>query len=144
MQKTVILETSVNEYIESLNETVKNDALLLCDIFSHETNEPPVLWRGNMIGFGTYHYRYDTGHEGYAMKCGFAVRKSNITLYLFTEVDYKNPNYRDELLYKLGNIKHGKSCIYIKKLSDIDIDILKLLIQRNQFMIENFPSTLSC
>lgn len=144
MQKTIKLETNVMEYLNSLQEPIKTDALSLCELFERETNEQPILWRGNMIGFGTYHYRYDTGHEGYAMKCGFAIRKTNITLYLYTEIDYKNPNHVDELLSKLGKIKHGKACIYIKKLGDIDIDVLRLLIQRNQFMVEHFPSTLSC
>ena len=144
MQKTVKQDIDVYDYLNSLDETVKNDALLLCDFFKRETKEDPVLWRGNMIGFGTYHYRYDTGHEGYALKCGFAVRKTNITLYLYTEVNYSNPSHTDELLNRLGKIKHGKACIYFKRVSDINLDVLKLLIQRNQFMVENFPSTLSC
>ncbi len=143
MQKTVPLEMSVNEYIETLDKR-KEDALTLLQIFKEETQEEATLWRGEMIGFGQYHYRYETGHEGVAMKCGFAIRKANITLYLYTQFDYDNPAFKDELLAQLGKHTHGRVCIYIKKVSDINIDILRALIQRNKVMVESFPSTIKC
>jgi hypothetical protein len=144
MQKTVPLDESIELYFETLDEKRRDDAYTLLEIFSELTNEKAVLWRGNMIGFGTYHYRYESGHEGYAMKCGFAFRKTNITLYLYTEFDYNQPEKVDELLSKLGPHKHGKACIYIKQVKDLNLDVLKLLIERNLKMVEAFPSTLSC
>jgi len=144
MQKTVPLDMSIESYFETLDEKRRSDAYSLLEIFSQLTNEKAVLWRGNMIGFGTYHYRYESGHEGYAMKCGFAFRKTNITLYLYTEFDYNQPDKVDELLSKLGPHKHGKACIYIKHVKDLNLEILKQLIERNLKMVELFPSTLSC
>lgn len=143
MQKTVPLEMSVLEYIDTLDKH-KDDALTLLKIFEEETQDEATLWRGNMIGFGSYHYRYDSGHEGVAMKCGFAIRKTNITLYLYTQFDYDNPDFKDELLSQLGKHTHGRVCIYIKKVSDIHIEVLRKLIQRNKVMVESFPSTISC
>jgi hypothetical protein len=142
MQKTVPLEMSVLEYINTLDKH-KEDALTLLKIFEEETNDEAILWNGNMIGFGSYHYRYDSGHEGVAMKCGFAIRKANITLYLYTQFDYENPDLKDELLSQLGKHTHGRACIYIKKVSDIDAEVLRRLIQRNQVMVASFPSTIS-
>jgi len=144
MQKTIPLNESVKSYIETLDETKQKDALELLDLFITETQEEAVLWRGNMIGFGTYQYRYPSGHEGYAMKCGFAFRKTNITLYLYTEFDYNNPSKVDELLSQLGPHKHGKACIYVKKVSELNIDVLQKLIKRNLDVVANMPSTLSC
>jgi hypothetical protein len=83
-----------------------------------------------MIGFGQYHYRYASGHEGFAMKCGFAMRKTNITLYLLTDA-YLNPDTNDELLSQLGTFKNGKACFYVKRLSDINIAVLERLIDRS-------------
>ena len=144
MQKTVPLEENIESYFLTLDEKRRIDAYSLLEIFTNLTNEKAVLWRGNMIGFGTYHYRYESGHEGYAMKCGFAFRKTNITLYLYTEFDNTQPEKIDKLLSKLGSHKNGKACIYIKKVKDIDLDVLKQLIERNLKMIESFSSTLSC
>lgn len=144
MQKTVPLDIDVQAYIETLDEKKKADAYTLLEVFREETQEEATLWRGNMIGFGTYQYRYDSGHEGYAMKCGFAFRKTNITLYLYTEFDYNNPNHIDELLAQLGKFTHGRVCIYVKKLSDINLDVLRQLIQRNQKFIEDSTTTIRC
>lgn len=144
MQKTIPLENSIESYFETLDEKHRSDANLLLEIFTNITGEQAVLWRGNMIGFGTYHYRYTSGHEGYAMKCGFAFRKTNITLYLYTEFDYNIPDKHDELLSKLGPHKHGKACIYVKRVKDLDLDVLKQLIERNIKMVDAFPSTLKC
>lgn len=143
MQKTIPLSDVVSDYLATLNELTRIDALHLCQLFTEETHEEPVLWRGNMIGFGTYHYKYASGHEGFAMKCGFAIRKTNITLYLYTETDNKNPNRNDQLLNELGKFKHGKWCIYIKSLRDIDLDVLKRLIRRNLEFIEVNATTVS-
>lgn len=144
MQKTIPLDESIESYFETLDEKRRIDAYSLLEIFSNLTGEQAVLWRGNMIGFGTYHYRYASGHEGYAMKCGFAFRKTNITLYLYTEFNYDQPEKIDELLTKLGPHKNGKACIYIKQVKDLDLEVLKALIERNITMVESFPSTLSC
>ncbi|MFT6930969.1 MAG: hypothetical protein ACJAQ7_002465 [Sediminicola sp.] len=80
------------------------------------------MWGDSLVGFGSYHYKYDSGREGDMMLIGFSPRKHNLIL-IMTGFDRF-----DELLHKLGGHKTGKSCLYIKKLSDIDIDILKELI----------------
>ncbi len=144
MQKTIPLENSIESFFETLDEKRRGDAYSLLEFFTNITGEQAVLWRGNMIGFGTYHYRYATGHEGYSMKCGFAFRKTNITLYLYTDFDYDNPEKTDELLSQLGPHKHGKACIYVKQVKDLNMDVLKELIERNSKKVEAFPSTLKC
>ena len=75
------------------------------------------------MGFGSYHYKYDSGHEGDAPLAGFSPRKAAISLYV-----YLSPENREELLSKFGKYKAGKGCIYIKKLTDIDLEIMKIMI----------------
>jgi len=129
-QKTMPLDTTIQTYLETLTPTQAEDALNLISLFERVTHEKAQLWRGDMIGFGQYHYRYASGHEGFAMKCGFAMRKTNITLYLLTDA-YLNPDTNDELLSLLGTFKNGKACFYVKRLSDINMAILEKLIQRS-------------
>ena len=84
------------------------------------------LMAGNMIGFGSYHYVYDSGHEGDAFLCGFAVRKQNITLYIMGGF-----HQFDDLMKKLGKHSTGKGCLYINKLADVDTQILKEIISKS-------------
>jgi len=88
------------------------------------TGEGPVMWRPSIIGYGSYHYKYDSGREGDMLLTGFSPRKQNLSLYIkagFTKYE--------ELLQKLGKHKTGKSCLYIKRLSEINTDVLIELIK---------------
>lgn len=114
---------SVKKYIDGLSEAEKKDAELLVEIFKDVTDARPVLWN-NMIGFGSYHYTYESGREGDMFATGFAIRKSGPTIYIM-------PGYQDygDILKDIGPHKLGKSCLYIKRLDDINIGGLKKLIR---------------
>ncbi|QGK72942.1 DUF1801 domain-containing protein [Flavobacterium sp. SLB02] len=111
----------INAFVE--DETKKNDAFELIKIMQEVTHFKPKMWGPSIIGFGSYHYKYASGHEGDAPLVGFSPRKAAISLYVYT-----SPDDKDELLSKLGKHKASKGCIYIKKLADIDVEVLKNMI----------------
>lgn len=117
----------VTSFIEGIgNEARREDTRALLGLMRDVTGEEPQLWGSSMVGFGTYHYRYASGREGDLFKVGFAPRKDNLTLYLMSGmVGY------DDLLAKLGPHKAGKSCIYVKRLDDLDREVLTTLIERS-------------
>ncbi len=121
--KTVPRKVSVTEYIKSLPAAEQKDAKALLKLFKTVTTMKPVMW-GNMIGFGSYHYKYDSGREGDFFATGFALRKSGPTIYIM-------PGYQDygAILKDLGPHKLGKSCLYLKTLDEIDLKVLKKLIK---------------
>lgn len=123
--KTTETESSVVDCINAFveDESKRNDAFELIKIIQEVTLFEPKMWGPSIIGFGSYHYKYASGHEGDAPLVGFSPRKSAISLYI-----YIVPENRDELLSKLGKHKPSKGCIYIKKLADIDIEVLKNII----------------
>jgi hypothetical protein len=124
-QKTKETDLSVIEFIENVEPLAKReDAYRLLDIFTEVSGYPARMWGTSIIGFGSYHYRYDSGHEGVAPLAGFSPRKTNISLYLAPG----DPE-REVLLNDFGKHSTGKGCVYIKKVSDVDIEILKALIQ---------------
>ncbi|WP_211653606.1 DUF1801 domain-containing protein [Planococcus alpniumensis] len=135
-QKTKEHEGSVIEFIESIEKpSKKEDAYRLLEIFEQATGHPAKMWGDSIIGFGSYHYRYATGHEGDAPLAGFSPRKAKISLYL-TGCAEKEP----DALERLGKCTAGKSCIYINKLSDIDPEVLKELIQNAAaYLQERYP-----
>ncbi|MDA8596896.1 DUF1801 domain-containing protein [Candidatus Pacebacteria bacterium] len=111
-------------YLNDLaNETERTTAKDLLTLFTKTTGKKPALW-GNMVGFGSYHYKYDSGREGDFLATGFAMRKSGPTIYIM-------PGYQDysDILKDLGPHKLGKSCLYIKRLEDIDLKVLEKLIK---------------
>ena len=125
--KTKPTERSVIEFIEQVENVKKReDAFHLLDIFTETTGYEAKMWGPSIIGFGSYHYRYESEHEGDAAIVGFSPRKSNFSLYLFAQ----DPQCQ-VLLEKLGKHKVGKACIYINKLADIDVKVLKQIIQRS-------------
>lgn len=134
--KTKETDNSVIEYISKVeNEKRRQDAFRLLDIFTETTGFEAKMWGPSIIGFGSYHYKYATGHEGNAAYVGFSPRKAKMTLY-FATGDAK----REELLKKFGKHTSGKACVYINKLDDIDIEILKeLIIQSIKFLKETYP-----
>lgn len=89
------------------------------------TGEEPRLW-GSIVGFGDYHYRYESGREGDWFLAGFAPRKQNLSLYIMAGFD----KY-DELLSRLGKYKTGKACLYINKVEDVDLEVLEELVRRS-------------
>jgi Domain of unknown function (DU1801) len=123
--KTTETNASIVDFISTFveDETKKNDAFELIKIIQEITRFEPKMWGPSIIGFGSYHYKYASGHEGDAPLVGFSPRKAAISLYIYT-----SPENREEILSKLGKHKASKGCIYIKKLSDINIDVLKNMI----------------
>lgn len=125
--KTKETEASVFQFIEAVeNPKKRQDAYKLLELFEKASGFPPKMWGPSIIGFGSYHYVYASGHEGDAPLVGFSPRKAKTSLY-FAPGD---PN-RDRLLAKLGKHTSGKSCVYINKLEDIDADVLTELITQS-------------
>lgn len=122
--KTIETEQSVADFIGQLaDETKKQDSLLICNLMKEATGHEAKMWGASIIGFGTMHYKYESGHEGNAPLIAFSPRKSAISLYLASEFDGK-----EELLKNFGKHKQGEACIYVNKLKDINMDVLKQLI----------------
>lgn len=135
-QKTKETDNSVVEFIESVDSPKKReDAYKLLDIFTETTGYEAKMWGPSIIGFGSYHYKYKTGHEGDAPLVGFSPRKAKISLY-FAPGD---PD-RAELLEKFGKHTTGAACVYINKLADVDVEVLKALIKQSmQFLLKTYP-----
>jgi hypothetical protein len=126
MAKNKTTETTYNvtHFINTVeDERKRNDAFELLKIIQEVTRFEPKMWGTAIIGFGSYHYKYASGHEGDAPLVGFSPRKDAISVYLYSSFENK-----DILLSKFGKYKAGKGCIYIKKLADIDLEILKQMI----------------
>jgi len=122
--KTTETNSSVTEFVNKVeNEVKRNDSFKLIEIFKSITGFEPKMWGPTIIGFGNYHYKYESGHEGDAPLAGFSPRKDSLVLYFASE--YEN---REVLLSQLGKHKSSKACVYVKKLSDIDIKILQTMI----------------
>ncbi|WP_454596971.1 DUF1801 domain-containing protein [Qipengyuania sp. SM2507] len=102
------------------------DAEEVCTMLARASGEIPQVWRGNMVGFGTYRYRYDSGREGEWFITGFASRAASLTLYIMSGF----PQYQG-LMDRLGKHKTGKSCLYIKRLADVDGAVLEELVTRS-------------
>ena len=120
--KTVETEASVVDFINSYveNEQKKADSFQLIELMSEWSGFEPKMWGPTIIGFGSYHYKYASGREGDAPLLGFAPRKPALTLYVYTPVEEN-----EYLLEDFGKFKMSKACIYVKKLSDINIDNLE-------------------
>lgn len=123
--KTTTTEANVAEFIQNIdNEVRRSDSFLLVDIFKSVTGFEPKMYGPTIIGFGNYHYKYASGHEGDAPIAAFSPRKNALVFYISDEIDN-----REQLLEKLGKHKTGKVCVYVKKLADIDQSVLRELIK---------------
>ncbi len=114
-------------YIKSVkNKRRREDALVLLDVMGELTGEPAEMWGGSIVGFGSYHYVYASGREGDWFLTGFAPRVQSLTLYIM-------PGFGqyDDLLARLGKHKLGRSCLYINKLADVDMQVLRALIAQS-------------
>ena len=119
------VERAVDEFIEAVpDEQRRDDARTLCELMTDLTGEPATIWGSGIVGFGRYHYRYASGHEGDSCLAGFASRKGELTLYLTSE-----PMERGELMRKLGKHREGKGCVYLKNLDGIDLEVLGELVK---------------
>ncbi len=113
-------------------EKKRKDSFEILELMEEVTGEKATMWGESIIGFGSYHYTYASGREADWMLVGFSPRKQNITLYIMSGFD----NYQN-LLDKLGKHKTGKSCLYIKKIEDVDTDVLRDLVKQSvDHMIE--------
>ncbi|WP_348798193.1 DUF1801 domain-containing protein [Flavobacterium adhaerens] len=135
--KTTETKNSVSDFINTVeNATKRNDSLALIEIMQNQTGFEPKMWGPSIIGFGSYHYKYASGHEGDAPLVGFSPRKDAISLYLYQSFENK-----EKLLSEFGKYKAGKGCIYIKKMADIDVEVLKKMISTSvEYLKELYPS----
>lgn len=123
--KTKATEASVDEHVAAIaDEARRRDCATIMALMGSITNAPPRMWGPSIIGFGSYHYVYESGREGDACVVGLALRKSDIAVYLTAS----GPE-QAALLEKLGRHKMGKACLYIRKLEDIDLYVLDQLIR---------------
>ena len=135
--KTVETGASVEDFLASVeNEQKQADSREVLEMMSSITGHEPKMWGSSLVGFGTYHYRYASGREGDFFLTGFSPRKQALTVYIM-------PGFSDysKLLDKLGKFKTGKSCLYIKKLDDIDRSLLRELVEKGvEYMRENYDT----
>ncbi len=125
--KTKPTAASVDDYIDAIDdERKRDDSRVLVKMMTKITGEKPRMWGPSIIGFGSYHYKYDTGHEGDAAIAGFSPRKAALTVYITSDFE----KYGD-LIAKLGKHKASKACLYIKKLDDIDMQVLEALVRQS-------------
>ena len=125
--KTKASKLSVTKFLNSVeDEQKRNDGKRILELFKQVTKEKPKMWGDSMVGFGSYHYKYESGREGDWFITGFSPRKQNLTLYIM-------PGFEkyESLMKKLGKHKTGKGCLYIKKLEDVDVKILTNLIKQS-------------
>jgi hypothetical protein len=123
-QKTKPTDQSVDTFLDKIASVqTRDDCQTLISIMSKVTGYPPKMWGASIVGFGNYHYKYESGHEGDSCLTGFSPRKAAITLYVM------HPDSgQEELLPKLGKHQAGKGCIYVKKIADIDVKVLERLV----------------
>lgn len=123
--KTKATDASVERHLAAIeNEAVRADCQALATLMTRWTREAPKMWGPTIVGFGSYHYRYDSGREGDACATGFAARKNEIAVYLMAE-----GAGQDALLARLGKHRMGKACLTIRRLSDIDTSVLEKLVK---------------
>ncbi len=124
--KTARNDASVDDFIAGLDEGRREDCAAIREMMTAATGDDGAMWGDSIVGFGEYHYVYDSGREGDWFAVGFSPRKQNLTLYLMDGAEKET-----ELLADLGKHTTGKACLYIKRLSDIDTDVLQALIERS-------------
>jgi len=139
--KTAETEVNVTDFVNSYvdKEEKKADSFRLIELMREWTGHEPKMWGPTIVGFGRYHYKYASGHEGDAPLLGFSPRKAEFSLYV-TSPGRDN----DALLKKLGKFRMGKSCIYFKKLSDLNLDMLEKLAKANMKFVQENPDESHC
>ena len=134
--KTKETKANVDNFINSIKEiTIREDCHKIIKIMKSATKAEPKMWGQNIVGFGSYHYKYASGREGDFFLTGFSPRKQNLSIYLMVGFD----NQKSQLK-KLGKHKIGKSCLYIKSLSDVDVKVLnEMIVQSVKQMKKIYP-----
>jgi hypothetical protein len=132
--KTQKNDESVVDFLNSVeDERKRQDSFAILDMMSEATGEEPIMWGSSIVGFGSYHYKYASGREGDWFKTGFSPRKQSLTLYIMDGF-----SQHDDLLRQLGKYTTGKSCLYVKKLDDIDLPtLIKLVKQSVEYLAES-------
>lgn len=125
--KTKPTDISVEEFIRSSDPKKIDDAFHLVEIMEQISGEPPKMWGPSIIGFGSYHYKYESGREGEMCCIGFSPRKAAFSLYVI----HPDSEKQIKMVKELGNIKMGKGCIYFKKLADLNLNILRKMIKES-------------
>ncbi|HYJ88215.1 MAG TPA: DUF1801 domain-containing protein [Pyrinomonadaceae bacterium] len=125
--KTKPTDESVTAFLNKVSDEVRrDDCFAVLEIMKDVTGEEPKMWGPSIVGFGRYHYKYESGREGEWMITGFSPRKGDLTLYIM-------PGFEafPDLMKRLGKFKTGKSCLYIKKLEDVDRGVLRQLVKQS-------------
>lgn len=118
---------AVEKFLAAVADDIRRaDAVALCDLMRDVTGEHPAMWGPTIVGFGSYHYRHDSGRSGEAPLAAFSPRSQNIVIYLVSDYVERYPT----LLGKLGPHKTGKACLYLKRLGSVDQTVLRELIER--------------
>lgn len=124
--KTKPTEVNVEAFLDGVEHPVRRaDGKAICEMMQRITGEPAVMWGPSIVGFGRYHYRYASGHEGDACRLGFSPRAANLVLYTGGFPEY------DALLAKLGKHKRSVACLYLNKLADVDLAVLEEIARRS-------------
>ena len=123
--KTKATRASVDNYLDAIGDELRReDCRTLVKLMRRVTKEPPVMWGTSIVGFGSYHYRYASGHEGDSCLAGFSSRKGDISIYVTAGFEGQEP-----FLANLGKHKAGKVCLYVKRLADVDLELLESLVE---------------
>ncbi|MDO8549954.1 MAG: DUF1801 domain-containing protein [Ignavibacteria bacterium] len=133
--KTKETKASVEKFLNSIKDENKcEDCFKIMKFMKDITREEPKMWGPAIVGFGNYHYKYESGKEGNWFSVGFSPRKQNITLYIMS-------GFSEDLLSKLGKYKTGKSCLYIKSLKDVDMKVLeKIMSDSVNYIKKKYPA----
>jgi len=122
--KTKASDASVAAYFDAIGDEARRaDCELLANLMARATKHPPRMWGTGIVGFGSHHYRYDSGREGDTCVVGFSSRKGDISVY-----GLRAAANAEELLSRLGKHKSGKGCLYIRRLADVDLKVLEKLV----------------
>ncbi|MEZ5920396.1 MAG: DUF1801 domain-containing protein [Parvularculaceae bacterium] len=134
--KTKQTAVSVTEFVNSVaNDQRRKDAKTALALFKKITGEKPKMWGPSIIGYGSYHYKYESGREGDMCRTGFSPRSTAIVFYVMGGIADKDPLYA-----KLGKHRLGKSCLYINKLDDVDLGVLEKIIRKSlAYMDRKYP-----
>ncbi len=123
--KTKLNDQDPVEFLNIISDPNKRqDCFTLLELMQDATGAEPIMWGDSIIGFGSYHYKYASGREGDWFLVGFSPRKQNLTLYIMSGF-----GQYDELMSALGKHRTGKSCLYIKKIADVNLDILRKIVK---------------
>jgi hypothetical protein len=123
--KTKPSAVSAEDFLDAVPDPVRRaDGKAVAALMARVTGEQPQMWGPSIVGYGSYHYKYDSGHEGTMCRIGFSPRKAELVLYVLD-----GNGDQSDALAKLGKHRSGKGCLYIKKLADVDMDVLERLVR---------------